>query len=116
MRPRRFPRRQSRADVSQLDAEADGVARRDGSFSRPQLCAAQARDDRRAEENQSLPKIFLVETVLGRDGVSLGDADRPNADRLPARNLRYGHRRFDPRAREMQWPSFYRRNWSVLQV
>ena len=34
-----------------------------------------ARDDRRAEEDQSLPKIFFVETVLGGDGLSLSAAD-----------------------------------------
>ncbi len=71
MRARRFPRRQSRADVLQLDAEVDGAARRHDSFSRPQLRTAQARHHGRAEENQSLLKILLVETVPGGDGVSL---------------------------------------------
>ena len=70
-----FPRRQCRADVLQLDAEADGAAGRHDSFSRPQLRALTARDDRRAEEDQSLPEIFFVETVLGGDGVSLSAVD-----------------------------------------
>ena len=52
-------------------ARVDGAARRHDSFSGPQLRAAQARHHGRAEENQSVPKIFLVETVPGGDGLSL---------------------------------------------
>lgn len=60
-----------RADVLQPDAEVDGAARRHDSFSGTQLRTTQVRQYGRAEENQPLPEIFLVETVLGGDGLSL---------------------------------------------
>jgi hypothetical protein len=52
-----------------------------------QLRTAQARHHGRAEENQSLLEIFLVETVLGTDGVSLigainSPSQRASQDRM----------------------------------